>query len=132
MLFEKILAALILLICVLALWRGALGAQRHQQWDARVQRALGASRRAGHTLAQRWQAWRSRRHATQAAQEANAVIERARRAGSNGKKSKQKPNENNIDNDSGKRSEKGSGQGSSKVIYPAAFDPEKRRGDKLH
>jgi hypothetical protein len=124
MLFEKIFAALVLLICVLALWRGALGVQRRQQWDARLQRALGSSRHAGHRLAQRWQAWRSQRQATQAAQQAHAAIERARRAAGPSEKGTSRPNENGVGN--------GGGKGKQNVIYPAAFDPKKRRDDKLH
>ncbi len=107
MLVEKSLAALVLLVCVLALVRGAVGVRQRQRWDQAVQRATTSLRHTGQRLAQGWRQWRVRRGA---AQEAQDVIERARRAGTKAAPPKEDDN----------------------VIRPAAFDRKQRRGDKLH
>jgi hypothetical protein len=104
MLLEKSLAAVVLVICLLALVRGALSAQRRQQWDQAARGAAQASRRASQGLVQGWRRWRGRRGA---AQEAQDLIERARRAGTNAK-------------------------GGDNVIRPPEFDRTRGRGDKLH
>jgi hypothetical protein len=104
MLPEKIFAAVVLLLCVLALVHGALGARQRQQWDQATRRAADAIRRAGLGLAQGWRRLRARRGAAREAQDA---IERARRAGP-------KP------------------KGGDNVIRPPEFDRRRGRGDKLH
>jgi hypothetical protein len=108
MLLEKSFAAVALLVCVLLLVRGALRPQQRQQWDSAVRRAGHSTRALGQTLgqglAQRWRLLAGRRGA---AQEAQQAIERARRAGN-------KP------------------KGGDNVVRPSAFDPSRRRDDKLH
>ncbi len=114
MLLEKILAALVLLVCVLALVRGALSPRRRQQWDQAAHRTASASRRAGQGMAQGlgqgWRRWRGRRGA---ADEAQAAIERARRMGRGSTKS-------------------GPADGGNNVIRPKAFERKPQRDDKPH
>lgn len=70
--FERILAAIGLLVCVALLLRMALGARRRQRVDVLAQRTWRAGRR------QALRVWHWRAHRQHATREAQAAIRRAR------------------------------------------------------
>jgi len=75
MMFERILAAIGLAMCVLLLVRLLIGPRRRVRLDARLRQTWLATRRRAHTLRR----WRSTRR--EAARVANEAIRRARGRG---------------------------------------------------